>query len=521
MKKLIVIALLFSYLLASSQNTLNLVPMPAEVKIGKGVFSINKNTLIVIEGKGQDKNTLVLNEYLKNTVGYKLQIAKKNTTSNAIVLNTNRLDIKISGSYILESNSKATTISGFDDAGISYGIQTLIQLLQTSNPLSNVKKFSLSIPQLSIIDYPRFQYRGMHLDVARHFYPVSFIKKYIDYLAAYKFNTFHWHLTDDQGWRIEIKKYPKLTEVGGFRNGTIIGRYPGKGNDNLRYGGFYTQAQIKEIVQYAADKYITVIPEIEMPGHASAAIASYPQLSCFPNEDIQVPVDCAWNGSRKSKQVQQTWGVFEDVFAPTDYTFNFLQDVLDEVITLFPSKYIHIGGDECPKEAWKKSEVCQQLIKENNLKDEHGLQSYFINTIEKYLNTKGKNIIGWDEILEGGLAPNATVMSWRGEAGGIEAAKQGHTVVMTPGKPVYFDHSQSKNEDSVTIGGYNSIEDVYAYEPIPAALNSQQAKYVLGAQANIWTEYMKNERKVEYMLFSWEYIFLSIYQKARLLSYRS
>ena len=501
MKKLIVIALLFSYLLAAGQNTLNLAPMPAEVKMGKGVFSINKNTLIVIEGKGQDKNTLVLNEYLKNTVGYKLQIAKKNTTSNAIVLNTNRLDSKISGSYILESNSKATTISGFDDAGISYGIQTLIQLLQTSNPLSNVKKFSLSIPQLSIIDYPRFQYRGMHLDVARHFYPVSFIKKYIDYLAAYKFNTFHWHLTDDQGWRIEIKKYPKLTEVGGFRNGTIIGRYPGKGNDNLRYGGFYTQAQIKEIVQYAADKYITVIPEIEMPGHASAAIASYPQLSCFPNEDTQVPVDCAWNGSRKSKQVQQTWGVFEDVFAPTDYTFNFLQDVLDEVITLFPSKYIHIGGDECPKEAWKKSEVCQQLIKENNLKDEHGLQSYFINTIEKYLNTKGKNIIGWDEILEGGLAPNATVMSWRGEAGGIEAAKQGHTVVMTPGKPVYFDHSQSKNEDSVTIGGYNSIEDVYAYEPIPAALNSQQAKYVLGAQANIWTEYMKNERKVEYMLF--------------------
>ena len=501
MKKLIVIALLFSYLLASSQNTLNLVPMPAEVKMGKGIFSINKNTLIVIEGKGQNKNTLVLNEYLKNTVGYKLQIAKKNTASNTIVLNTNRLDSKISGSYILESNSKATTISGFDDAGISYGIQTLIQLLQTSNPLSNVKKFSLSIPQLSIIDYPRFQYRGMHLDVARHFYPISFIKKYIDYLAAYKFNTFHWHLTDDQGWRIEIKKYPKLTQVGGFRNGTIIGRYPGKDNDSLRYGGFYTQAQIKEIVQYAADKYITVIPEIEMPGHASAAIAAYPQLSCFPTEDTQVPKGSAWSGITKGKQVQQTWGVFEDVFAPTDYTFNFLQDVLDEVITLFPSKYIHIGGDECPKEAWKKSEVCQQLIKENNLKDEHGLQSYFINRIEKYLNTKGKNIIGWDEILEGGLAPNATVMSWRGEAGGIEAAKQGHKVIMTPGKPVYFDHSQSKNEDSVTIGGYNSIEDVYAYEPIPAALNSEQAKYVLGAQANIWTEYMKNERKVEYMLF--------------------
>ncbi len=497
MKKLIAIAFLFNYLIATGQNTLNLVPMPAEVKIGKGNLTISEPIGFIVNDGFEfgDGGIDDFQEYLKHNFKFSKFINGDThsyglPTEIFLSIDNKRKD----DGYTIEVRKKEIVIEG-NSKGIYYGFETLKQLIKKRS------KNQITIPQCKIVDAPRFQYRGMHLDVARHFYPISFVKKYIDYLAAYKFNTFHWHLTDDQGWRIEIKKYPKLTQVGGFRNGTIIGRYPGKGNDGLRYGGFYTQAQIKEIVQYAADKYITVIPEIEMPGHASAAIAAYPQLSCFPNEDTQVPKGSAWSGTTKGKQVQQTWGVFEDVFAPTDYTFNFLQDVLDEVITLFPSKYIHIGGDECPKEAWKKSEACQQLIKENNLKDEHGLQSYFINRIEKYLNTKGKNIIGWDEILEGGLAPNATVMSWRGEAGGIEAAKQGHTVIMTPGKPVYFDHSQSKNEDSVTIGGYNSLEDVYAYEPIPAALNAQQAKYVLGAQANMWTEYMKNERKVEYMLF--------------------
>jgi len=497
MKKFIVIALLVNYLVAAGQNALNLVPMAAEVKIGKGEFIFKQPIGFIVNDAFEigDGGTDNFQKYLKKNFGF-AKFIDGDTHSYGLPseiflsINNKRKD----DGYVIDVSKKKIVIDG-NSKGIFYAFETLKQLIKKNN------KNQITIPQCKITDSPRFQYRGMHLDVARHFYPISFIKKYIDYLAAYKFNTFHWHLTDDQGWRIEIKKYPKLTQVGGFRNGTIIGRYPGKGNDSLRYGGFYTQAQIKEIVQYAAGKYITVIPEIEMPGHASAAIAAYPQLSCFPTEDTQVPKGSAWSGTIKGKQVQQTWGVFEDVFAPTDYTFNFLQDVLDEVITLFPSKYIHIGGDECPKEAWKKSEVCQQLIKENNLKDEHGLQSYFINRIEKYLNTKGKNIIGWDEILEGGLAPNATVMSWRGEAGGIEAAKQGHTVIMTPGKPVYFDHSQSKNEDSVTIGGYNSLEDVYAYEPIPAALNAQQAKYVLGAQANMWTEYMKNERKVEYMLF--------------------
>jgi hexosaminidase len=497
MKKFISIALLFTCLIAKGQNTLNLVPMPAEVKMGKGEFIFKQPIGFIVnddynEGDG---GTDAFQKYLKKNFGF-TKFIDGDTHSYGlpseifISIDNKRKD----DGYTIEVRKKEIVIDG-SPRGIFYGYETLKQLIKKNS------KNQIIIPQCKITDSSRFKYRGMHLDVARHFYPISFIKKYIDYLAAYKFNTFHWHLTDDQGWRIEIKKYPKLTQVGGYRNGTIIGRYPGKGNDSLRYGGFYTQAQIKEIVQYAADRYITVIPEIEMPGHASAAIAAYSQLSCFPNEDTQVPKGCTWSGSTKGKQVQQTWGVFEDVFAPTDYTFNFLQDVLDEVITLFPSKYIHIGGDECPKEAWKRSEFCQQLIKEKNVKDEHGLQSYFINRIEKYLNSKGKNIIGWDEILEGGLAPNATVMSWRGEAGGIEAAKQNHDVIMTPGKPVYFDHSQSKDEDSVTIGGYNSLEDVYVYEPVPKELTTEQAKYVLGAQANMWTEYMKNERKVEYMLF--------------------
>jgi hexosaminidase len=377
-----------------------------------------------------------------------------------------------------------------------YAFQTLIQLLPTT--------FSkeVKIPCCTIKDYPRFAYRGMHLDVSRHFFPVSFIKKYIDYLALHKFNTFHWHLTDDQGWRIEIKKYPGLTSVGAHRNGTIIGRYPGTGNDNLAYDGFYTQKEIREIVKYAADRYIDIIPEIEMPGHSSAAIAAYPELSCFPNENTQHPSQCAWSGDTTGKQVQQTWGVFNDVFcAGKENTFQFLQDVIDEVMTLFPSKYIHVGGDECPKENWKRCPACQKRMMDNNLKNEHELQSYFIQRMEKYLNSKGRILIGWDEILEGGLAPNAAVMSWRGEKGGIDAARQKHTVIMTPGSPVYFDHSQTQHEDSVTIGGYNPLEKVYAYEPVPKELKAEEAKYVIGAQANVWTEYMAYPSKVEYMVF--------------------
>lgn len=378
-------------------------------------------------------------------------------------------------------DANGVRITGYDNEAVFRALQTLLQIIQPNPDNANY-----NIESVNIYDQPRFNYRGMHLDVGRHFFPVSFIKKYIDYLATYKFNTFHWHLTEDQGWRIEIKKYPLLTSVGGCRNGTIVGRYPGTGNDSIRYCGYYTQQEIKDVVQYAADRHITIIPEIEMPGHSSAALTAYPQLGCT-------------GGPYK---VQETWGVFEEVYcAGNDTTFRFLQDVLDEVLQLFPSKYIHIGGDECPKESWKKCARCQQRIKDNNLKDEHELQSYFIQRIEKYLNSKGRNIIGWDEILEGGLAPNATVMSWRGEEGGIEAAKQKHTVIMTPGSHCYFDHSQSRDEDSVTIGGFTPLEKVYAYEPVPKELTAEQAKYVLGAQANVWTEYMKYPSKVEYMIF--------------------
>jgi hexosaminidase len=505
MKKcLAIIGLLYSINCCAQ---LNIVPAPVQVKMGSGVVIINNSTQIVLEGSGLERTAALLNDYLQVSYGLKLKIVNTYSNANSITLNYERLDNALPGAYHLTADKKGIYIAGDNAQGVFYGVQTLFQLLpvikerpvQKNNP-GITDRQALSVPQLSITDYPRFAYRGMHLDVSRHFFPVDFVKKYIDYLAAYKYNTFHFHLTDDQGWRIEIKKYPLLTSVGGYRNGTVIGRYPGKGNDSLPYGGFYTQEQIKDIVQYAGERYIEVIPEIEMPGHASAAIAAYPELSCFPNESTKVG-KTPWAGSKEGKQVQQTWGVFEDVFNPSDFTFNFLQDVLDEVMPLFPAKYIHIGGDECPKESWKRSAFCQQLIKDKNLKDEHGLQSYFIQRIEKYINSKGKNIIGWDEILEGGLAPNATVMSWRGEEGGIEAAKQNHDVIMTPGAYCYLDHSQAKNEDSVTIGGYLPLEKVYSYEPVPAVLNTSQAKHILGAQGNVWTEYIAYPSKVEYMIF--------------------
>jgi hexosaminidase len=479
-----------------SYSQVNIVPMPAEIKMGKGNFTINKNTVLVLEGSGLESTANIFNEQLRAITGYKLKVQKNTPAKNAIVLNFERLDHTIPGAYNLTVDDKGVYIAGDNEPGVFYGLQTLLQLLpplrnkqmfQTANasPLNTIGAM-LPIPQLFINDYPRFEYRGMHLDVCRHFFPVTVVKKYIDYLAAHKFNNFHWHLTEDQGWRIEIKKYPKLTGIGAYRNGTIIGRYPGKGNDSIRYGGFYTQTEVKEIVQYATARYITVIPEIEMPGHSTAALASYPFLGC----------------TKGPYKVLETWGVLDDVYcAGNDSTFVFLENVLDEVLQLFPSKYIHIGGDECPKERWKTCPLCQKRITDNHLKDEHELQSYFIQRIEKYLNSKGRKIIGWDEILEGGLAKNATVMSWRGEEGGITAAKQDHDVIMTPGTYCYLDHSQTKNEDSVTIGGYLPLEKVYSYEPVPAVLNAEQAKHILGAQGNVWTEYIGNVPKLEYMIF--------------------
>ncbi len=505
---LVLISLFVISFLVQAQE-ITIIPEPVSIKQPRiaAKFTINPSTQIVLEGSNLQQAARFFNDYLQQFYLFKVKVVKTATGNNVIRLNYERLDNPVAGAYQMTVDNKGVYIAGDNEQGVFYGIQTLIQLLPVPDARLKMRPNSLAIPYVVIEDAPRFAYRGLHLDVGRHFFPVSFIKKYIDYISYHKLNTFHWHLTEDQGWRIEIKKYPKLTSIGGWRNGTIIGRYPGTGSDNTRYGGFYTQAEIREVVRYAKTRYVEVIPEIEMPGHGSAAIAAYPWLSCFPEQPTAIPANMI---SKKSveeqskgriKLVQETWGVFDDVFcAGKDSTFLFLQNVIDEVITLFPSKYFHVGGDECPKTHWKKCPHCQQRMKEHNLKDEHELQSYFIQRMEKYLNSKGKTLIGWDEILEGGLAPKAVVMSWRGEEGGIAAAKQKHEVIMTPGNPVYFDHTQSLNEDSVTIGGYNNIEKVYAYQPVPKELNEEESKYILGAQANLWTEYMKNTRKVEYML---------------------
>lgn len=500
MKNLLLPLLLIVSVTVTSQ--VNIIPRPVSLKEPKiaAKFSLTPSTLIVLEGSNLDEVATMFNSYLQQYYHFSLKTTRQHPGNNAIVLNFDRLDHPVPGAYNLTVDDKGVYIGGDNEEGVFYGIITLIQLLPADNIPSNNTETSPAIPYVSIEDYPRFEYRGMHLDCGRHFFPVSFIKKYIDFIAVHKMNYFHWHLTEDQGWRIEIKKYPRLTQIGAWRNGTIIGRYPGLGNDGIHYGGFYTQEDVKEIVAYAAKRYITVVPEIEMPGHSSAAIAAYPYLSCFPNESTKHRT--AWSGDSSGKQVQQAWGVFDDIFcAGKDSTFRFLEDVLDEVMTLFPSKYIHVGGDECPKTNWKRCPLCQKRIHDEHLKNEEELQSYFIQRIEKYLNSKGRILIGWDEILEGGLAANAVVMSWRGEAGGIAAARQKHKVIMTPGGWVYFDHSQSQVEDSVTIGGYLPWERTYNYEPVSDSLNAEQAKYILGAQGNVWSEYISNERKVEYLIF--------------------
>jgi hexosaminidase len=505
MRLLLLLTTLLSFVFVNAQE-INIIPKPLKVtRSEKGSFILKKKITVSNLFPNNDKQsgnvTKYLSDYLKKYFGLEVTPAAKDSKAD-ITLFPTRMPTGGSLAYRLLVNSNGIRIEANFDEAAFHGVQSLIQLLPVDN------KTSLSIPFVSIYDEPRFQYRGMHLDIGRHFQPIAFIKRYIDFLAYHKLNKFHWHLTEDQGWRIEIKRYPELTTIGSKRNGTIIGRYPGKGNDNKPHNGFYTQAQIKEVVQYAKERFVEVIPEIEMPGHSSAAIAAYPWLSCFPEKPTAIPANMISQKSVEEqkngriKLVQETWGVFDDVFcAGNDSVFTFLQNVIDEVIPLFPSNYFHIGADECPKTHWKQCPRCQQRMKDLGLKDEHELQSWFVQRIEKYLNSKGKTLIGWDEILEGGLAPNAIVMSWRGEAGGIEAAKQKHQVIMTPGKPVYFDHTQSKNEDSVTIGGYNPIEAVYAYDPVPKELNEEEGKYVLGAQANVWTEYMNNTKKIEYMIF--------------------
>jgi len=484
---------------AAAQASVAIIPQPVSTQWQQGQFTLNANTTIVADAS--DKPSVqFFNDYLKKLYGLYLPVIRNKPGSNYISLIRTNNSSTAEGSYHLDVAANNIQITAATGPGIFYGIQTLIQLLPLSPFVATQTGYAIrpadgaaannapgfSIPAVTIDDYPRFAWRGLHLDCGRHFFPVDFVKRYIDYIALHKMNYFHWHLTEDQGWRIEIKKYPLLTEVGACRSGTIIGHAPGTGDDSTEYCGYYTQDQIKDIVKYAADRYITVIPEIELPGHSSAALTAYPWLGCTGGP----------------YQVQHSFGVFKDVFcAGNDSVFQFLDDVLDEVMTLFPAKYIHIGGDECPKDSWKACPKCQKRIHDLGLRDEEGLQSYFVQRIEKYINSKGKQIIGWDEILEGGIAPNATIMSWRGEKGGIEAAKQHHNVIMTPGDYVYFDHSQVSNDDSLTIGGYLPLKKVYSYEPVPKELTGDEQQYVLGAQANVWSEYMSNPRKVEYMIF--------------------
>ncbi len=462
-----------------AQDGISIIPKPVNTNITEGEFVFSSYMKIFTANSELIEEAALMNVYLKKQHSTELEIAQTRPENDFIEL---VFEPEFSHEeYILEIFPRHIEIRG-GKAGVFYGIQTLLQLLPPKI------KTSADIPCLRIHDYPRFQWRGMHLDVSRHFFPKEFIFRYIDFLAMYKMNTFHWHLTDDQGWRIEIKKYPLLTELGAWRKGTLIGHSSDEElkKDTAVYGGFYTQEDIREIVDYANSRHITIVPEIEMPGHSMAALRAYPEFSC----------------SGKQKDVATSWGVFDHVFCTRDEVFEFLENILTEVMDLFPGTYIHVGGDECPKTMWKKCPHCQARIKSEELQDEYELQSYFITRIEKFINSKGRKLIGWDEILEGGLAPNAAVMSWRGTEGGIEAARSGHYVVMTPGSHCYFDHYQGDpTNEPLAIGGYTTVEKVYSYEPVPDELTAEESKYIMGAQGNVWTEYMNNEKHVEYMIF--------------------
>jgi hexosaminidase len=467
------------------QDNIALIPKPQQLEFTGHKFKLKGKATIGYSDPQIEKIIPFLKSCLEEhglTCETQLQKDTASLSESDIILMLDNTYDSIPEGYCMSINKSKIIISASDNRGLFYGIQTIRQLIQDAS------KKKIIIPTMKIIDYPRFSWRGMHLDVSRHFMPKVFIKKYIDYMAFLKMNTFHWHLVDDQGWRIEIKRYPELTRVGAWRDSTWAGHSDnGLGKyDRAHYGGYYTQDEIREIISYAKERFVTIVPEIEIPGHSQAAIAAYPELGCTPD----------------TIGVMTKWGISPYIYNIDETTFTFLFSVLDEVIALFPSTYIHIGGDEALKDQWKASKKIQQQMHKLKIKNESDLQAYFTRKIEEYLTKKGRKAIGWDEVLEGNIPPETAIMSWRGTQGGIDAVKAGHKVVMTPTDYCYFDYYQSKDTtEPLTIGGYLPIDKVYSYDPVPSGLNSAEARLIMGTQGNVWTEYMDSPEKVEYMIF--------------------
>lgn len=467
----------------------SVIPQPQHIRQDEGFFTVDRKTAVFLQEPDSQFVRIAgfLNEKLAAAAGFSLPVETdalaNGNRKGLFFLNTGLPD----EAYHLNVTPAKVVIEYGTGAGAFYGLQTLLQLLPTEIFARERQGVKWTVPCCDIDDAPRFAYRGMHLDVCLHFFDVDFLKRYIDLMALHKVNRFHWHLTEDQGWRLEIKRYPLLTEKGQWRKETVVGSLSSGIYDGQPYGGYYTQEQVRELVKYAAERYVTIIPEIEMPGHALAAIACYPELSC---------------GLEDSYETATKWGVFKQVYCPKEETFKFLENVMDEVFELFPSKLVHIGGDECPKASWKACEHCQKLIKQLGLKDEFELQSWFIQRMERYINEKGHEIIGWDEILQGGLAPNAKVMSWLGEEGGIKAAQQHHEVVMAPYPKYYLDYWQADPEsEPLAMGGPTLLKTMYDYDPVPAVLTPEEQAYIIGVEGCVWTEYMPTPARVEYMAY--------------------
>jgi hexosaminidase len=479
---------------ATADAAFAIIPRPVRLAPGEGRFTLTAHTTIWADERSASAGSQ-LARYLEPATGFAFDVRRGDTPSTGISLHHDRtLDRLGPEGYALHITPSRVIVRAADERGLFYAIQTIRQLLPPAIfQEARASGVEWSMPAVSIEDQPRFAWRGSHLDVGRHFMPKEFIKKHLDLMAMHKLNTFHWHLTEDQGWRLEIRKYPRLTEVGAWRRETLVGRQGAYRDsaawvfDSMPHGGFYTQDDAREIVAYAAARQIAVVPEIEMPGHALAAIASYPELGV----------------TGASLEVGRRWGVYSDILNADDATVSFMQDVLTEVMEIFPGTFIHVGGDEADKAQWRTSSRIQARIRELGLDNEDALQSWFIRQMDTFLTARGRRLVGWDEILDGGLAPNATVMSWRGTQGGLAAARDGHDVVMAPTGFTYLDYYQARDTSAepIAIGGFLPLERVYAFDPIPTELERQFTKHILGAQAQLWTEYMKEPRKVEYMAF--------------------